>query len=288
MRFVKGYRDEGVLRESFNQLASDTFGINFEKWYELGFWTEKYEPYSFADGNKVVSNVSVNKINMVINGEMKSAIQIGTVMTHPDYRGKGLSAALMYKVLEDYQDTDLIYLFANSSVLDYYPKFGFRSIQEHQTIVKLVGHGKGLPLKKLDVGKEEDLDLIYKLAQRKVPVSGTFSSTGTAELQMFYCTYVFPNDVYYLPEEETVILMKVEGTTLYIFDVISPKELDMEEMIQKIAPQEVKEVHFHFTVQNSSENFITKTFKGDEVLFVKTANGLVLPETIKHPITSQA
>ncbi|WP_421381386.1 GNAT family N-acetyltransferase [Bacillus salacetis] len=287
-RFIKGYRDDDVLRKSFNQLALDTFGISFEKWYKLGFWTDKYEPYSFAEGNNIIANVSVNKINLIISGERKSAIQIGTVMTHPDYRGKGLSGALMNKVMEDFQDVDLIYLFANSTVLDYYPKFGFRSVGEQQPVMKLSGSGEGITLQKLDADNKEDLSFIHKLAERKVPVAKTFSTTDTAELLLFYCTYVFPDDIYYWAEEETVILMKKEGSILHLFDVISPKEIDLKVLATEIATPEIKEVHFHFTFQNSSENFTTVPFKGDEVLFVKTANGLVLPETFKHPITSQA
>ncbi|MGD6968452.1 GNAT family N-acetyltransferase [Rossellomorea vietnamensis] len=114
--FVKGYRDNISLRKSFNSLASQVFGIDFEKWYERGFWTGKYEPYSLVDGDKVIANVSVNKINLIIEGERKGAVQLGTVMTHKDYRGKGLSGVLMRNVLEEFKDVDLIYLFANSTV----------------------------------------------------------------------------------------------------------------------------------------------------------------------------
>lgn len=42
--FVKDYKDNEYLRNSFNQLASNTFGIEFESWYQHGYWTEKYQP----------------------------------------------------------------------------------------------------------------------------------------------------------------------------------------------------------------------------------------------------
>ncbi|MGM0843832.1 MAG: hypothetical protein ACQEUT_02560 [Bacillota bacterium] len=63
--FVKGYRG------SFNSLAFQTFSINFEKWYELGFLKNKYDPYSLVDGKKVIANVLVNKIHMIIEGKRK-------------------------------------------------------------------------------------------------------------------------------------------------------------------------------------------------------------------------
>ena len=33
MEIRKDYRDEKILRDSFNALAEETFGLNFENWY---------------------------------------------------------------------------------------------------------------------------------------------------------------------------------------------------------------------------------------------------------------
>jgi predicted N-acetyltransferase YhbS len=100
--FKKDYKNNEKLRNSFNTLASMVFGINFEKWYKLGLWNERYIPFSYVEGEQVIANVSVNLLDFVVNGKEKKAIQIGTVMTHPDYRNRGLSASLINKVLEEY------------------------------------------------------------------------------------------------------------------------------------------------------------------------------------------
>ncbi len=285
--FVKGCRDNADLRGSFNTLAAQVFGINFESWYNKGFWTDKYEPYSFLDGDKVIANVSVNRINMMVEGERKRAVQLGTVMTHKDYRGKGLSGALMRKVLEDYQYVDAMYLFANSTVLDFYPKFGFHAVEEQQPVMKLAGGGEGVLLNKLDGQKEEDIRFIFQCAEKRIPLTRRFTTTDAAELLMFYCTYVFPQNIFFWPEEEMIILMDVEGETLHIFDIITSKEVDLQAAAAKIAPPEVRKVNFHFTVPTGSQ-ITTEAFRGDEVLFVKPSKEFVLPENFKHPITSQA
>ncbi|MBO0436646.1 hypothetical protein [Vagococcus fluvialis] len=49
-RLVKGIKEQEELRQSFNQLAEDTFEINFIEWYESGYWGENYMPYSLVDG----------------------------------------------------------------------------------------------------------------------------------------------------------------------------------------------------------------------------------------------
>jgi hypothetical protein len=86
LKFVKVYKYDEVLRKSFNELASTVFGISFECWYQKGYWTEKYVPFSYIYDDKVVANVLVNKLDLIINDEKMRSLQIGTVMTHPSYR----------------------------------------------------------------------------------------------------------------------------------------------------------------------------------------------------------
>lgn len=68
-KFVKDYRDNPVLRSSFNRLAEKTFCLDFEPWYQHGFWTEKYNPYSIVYNGEVVSSISVSQMEFTKNGE---------------------------------------------------------------------------------------------------------------------------------------------------------------------------------------------------------------------------
>ena len=86
---ISNYRDNKELRDSFNELAGKVFGLNFEGWYQNGFWKENYNPYSVVVDGKVVSNVSVNQCSMNYDGRVVKLLQLGTVMTDPDYRGRG-------------------------------------------------------------------------------------------------------------------------------------------------------------------------------------------------------
>lgn len=111
----------------------DKYGFDFEEWYQNGYWKDRYIPYALLDGNNVITNVSVNIIDFFVMGEKKTCIQIGTVMTDKEYRNQGLNRFLMKKVLEEWRERcDVIYLFANDSVLNFYPKFGFVSVPEYQ------------------------------------------------------------------------------------------------------------------------------------------------------------
>lgn len=69
--FMKNYKNNEVLRKSFFELAVNTFEINFEDWYQQGYWGERYIPYSYVDGDQVIANVSVNILELIIHGEKK-------------------------------------------------------------------------------------------------------------------------------------------------------------------------------------------------------------------------
>lgn len=130
-RIVKGYRADDALRRSFDALAQRTFGLTFEDWYQNGFWGDDYVPYSVVVDGAVAANVSVNRTDFVLDGEKKRFIQLGTVMADERYRGRGMIRRLMAEVERDCAGkADGVYLFANDTVLDFYPKFGFRRAAE--------------------------------------------------------------------------------------------------------------------------------------------------------------
>lgn len=289
--FVKGYREQHKLRKSFNELAKLVFGIQFESWYEKGYWTDKYIPFSYTDRNQIVANVSVNIIDLVVEGKIKRAIQIGTVMTHPDYRGLGLSRKLMNKVLEEYSGKcDIMYLFANDTVLDFYPKFGFEALDETVFSIRYPSSQKNskASVRKLSGESDEDLQFIYNFSQKRVPVSRVFGTIHTEELLQFYCIVAFPNNIYFLVDEEIIVLYQENNEhELHIYDVVSQKEVNLEKVVNSITTEHTKNVIFHFTVDNH-DRLPLETKKNNNGLFVRKEGEFLLPVQFKHPITSQA
>src|SRR5574344_952706 len=100
----KNYRDDKQLRDSFNELSEKTFGLSFENWYQNGYWKDNYNPYSVIVDGKVVANVSVNRINTMMSGEKKYFIQLGTVMTDEEYRGRGCIREIQKENDKEYDD----------------------------------------------------------------------------------------------------------------------------------------------------------------------------------------
>ncbi|MBS4194223.1 GNAT family N-acetyltransferase [Lederbergia citri] len=289
LRLIKDYKNDECLRKSFNELATDIFGIDFEEWYQKGFWDSDYVPFSYAVGDKVIANVSVNILNLIIDGETKKAVQIGTVMTHPDYRNKGLSANLMQNVLEEYGEmSDYIYLFANQSVLDFYPKFGFGAVDEYEFSMKYrPEENSAVNRRKLDVKNPEDLNFIKEFVSTRIPLSQTFSTDHTLGIFMFHCLNVFPEDIYFLEKENVIVLFKIEHDHLHIFDIVSKNEYDIQQILHVIADNDTRKIIFHYTPDYPNIQVEWKKYSGSEVLFVKSKHSR-FPSRIKHPITSQA
>lgn len=107
--YIKGYRDNENLRDGLNKLTEETYGFNFRKWYEAGYWGEGYIPYSLLDDDKLVANVSVNIMKINILGEEKNYIQIGTVIIQDVFMDKEIDLNIVIDLLMN-EDTKIIRL----------------------------------------------------------------------------------------------------------------------------------------------------------------------------------
>ncbi len=270
--FANDYRDNNKLRNSFNELTRKIFGFDFEQWYNGGYWQERFIPYSLIDGNTVVSNVSVNILDFMVLGEQKRYIQLGTVMTDITYRGQGLSRILMEKVLSDWQNKcNMIYLFANDRVLNFYSKFGFSKANEYKC-TKIVTK-KNLPcaVRKLDMSLENDKDLLYQTASHSIGLS-KISMMDKANLIMFYCTYFMRDDVYYIDKYDTIVIAKYDEGTLFLQDIFSTNQILVDRVIDAMLNEQTNKVVLGFTPIDASSYEISLVKEEDTTLFIKTDN----------------
>ena len=118
-----------------------------------------------------------------LDGRRRTYLQLGTVMTHPDYRGMGLSRFLMEWILQNWSDRcDGIYLFANDTVLDFYPKFGFLPAAEAQ-IFSPSSPQQPIPLRRINPDNPKDRALLIQSYRRSNPFSA-FSMENNEGLEL--------------------------------------------------------------------------------------------------------
>lgn len=170
-QFDYDYKNTDFRREALNRMTKETWGFSFERWYQNGFWPDSCVPYSLFDLQKMVSHVTATIFTFALEGKTLKALQLGTVMTDPDYRGRGLSCWLIDRVLEDFeQQVDFVFLYANDSVLDFYPKFGFKRAPEFFAVAEQTDKDRITANKanihKLNVTQQQDQQILMRIASQ--------------------------------------------------------------------------------------------------------------------------
>ncbi len=265
--FAKEFKHDQNLRRSFNQLTEVIFGFNLEDWYQDGLWGDYYIPYSLLHCDQVISNISVNRIEFDIENKRKVGIQIGTVMTDEKYRQRGLNRFIMEQVMNEWKDhADFIYLFANDTVLDFYPKFNFQKIEEYQHAKTIGTQSASMSLKKLNMEDQTDQALLMKMVKESVPIS-QISMQNNVSLIMFYCNWFKKNSVFYIEELNAITIAEFKGDTLYLDDVFSTKPLDINDVIQTMADERIAQVVLGFTPLDET-GFDKHLLKGTDTLFM--------------------
>ena len=137
MELITNYMRDDTYRHMLNDLTQKVFGFDFESWVTNGYFEGDYIPFSLMEDGKFVANVSANRMAFIQNGSVRNYIQIGTVMTDPEYRKQGLASKLMKRVIEEYeQDCDGIYLFGDLSAIGFYQKMNFRIENQYRYFIK--------------------------------------------------------------------------------------------------------------------------------------------------------
>ncbi|QBA63986.1 GNAT family N-acetyltransferase [Muriicola soli] len=287
--FAKDFKHDQEIRTSFNALTEATFDFNFENWYQNGYWIDNYIPYSLLHKNKVISNVSVNKMEFIIENEKKAAIQIGTVMTDKAYRNRGLSQYIMKQVINEWKDkSDFIYLFANDSVLDFYPKFGFEIVDEYQYSTAPRSTNTLKPsFKKLNIDDKNDRELFLSLVNDSRPIS-KLSMQNNISLIMFYCSSFKKNSIYYLEQLKAAILMHIADGTLYLDDVFSKEGVKLKDVIQFITDTTIKRVVLGFTPLDETDYQRSLLKTGDTLFVIKDKADYFKNKKWRFPVLSHA
>ena len=251
--FTDQVRQDAAVRESFFDLARIVFGLDFAPWHDFGGWGQRYIPHALLLDGKVVANVSVNLIDFTLDGTPRRLVQLGTVMTHPDHRGQGLSAFLMHEVLSRWRDRcDGIYLFANGSVLDFYPRFGFLPAQGYLPTASAPADAAPLSLQPLDPFDPAHRDTLLA-AYRKGNPHSRFVMADDPDLFWFYLSGPLRGGAYLLPDGETVVLAEEDDGSILLYDVFGPARYPFPQILSAVTKGAPMSVRLGFTPKTEGD-----------------------------------
>lgn len=281
------YQEESGLRGSFNDLAKTVFGLDFEAWHRAGYWTDRYRPYSLVREGKVVANVSVSPMDLRCMGKELHYLQIGTVMSDPAERGRGLIHFLMARVLTDWKGKcDGVYLFANRETLEFYPRFGFTKAREFRhTLPVQPSEGKSATVRRLIPELSQDKALLLKSYQKGNPY-GLLQWEHNPGLLFFHCGGGLREHVYYLPQYDLVAVAEYDGSTLYCHELLGPRGPELEEVLSALARPETEKAVLGFTPRAGSRCSVRPLLGGETLFTLGSAGDLFHRYQMRFPTLS--
>lgn len=290
MNFIKGdaVRHNLQLKESFFKLANDTFGLDFEQWDEQGYWNDTYSPYVFEVGGEIVANVSTSSGTMILDGRQYKAVQIGTVMTNPKFQGKGLSRQLMEKVMKDHVNAHIIYLFANKTVLDFYPKFGFETrIQSTFTVDRKDIEAVHTEVKKVNLDDKPTRNVFYETTVFRKPVSQKMSMVQNENIVMFHALTQYRDCIYYVPKFQAFVILNETAEYAELIDVISKEQVGVQEILGCL-PIQSEKIRVCFTPDNLKIPVMQDLLIDEGAMFVKVQKDIMYPNNLLYPYSGLA
>ncbi len=286
--FIKNYQSNDKQRLAFNRLAVETFDIDFENWFQGRHWNDRYICYAYWD-NKILSNASLNLMDLIIQGSQVKAIQIGTVMTHPDHRGKGLVTDLINRIIHDYADlANFFYLFCESELTTFYERFGFKELPQSSfwaDIDPIESHKS--QIRKLDFSKADNRKLANQLLIKRTPLSLTFGVNNAEHIVSWYTYNMLNNNFHYCPDEDMILVFEKQKHVVHLYDIISSQSVKFEQILNYISGPKINKVEFHFTPDKLDIQYITEAIQCSDKLMIK-ADSFNMTTPFKHPITARA
>ena len=256
-----------AYQRRLNALLSPIF-FDFTFWYDLNLWDERYESYGLALDNEdgpIVSNICVFKTKLLWRGKPTEALSVGAVCTDPQHRGKGYARLLMEHVMARYPNTPM-YLSANESVLDFYPRFSFRPVGEKLPVLVCAIDNPCPPVKLAF----DDPKVARYVRERKV-FSNVLDCANTDSITMFHIHLgPYKACLYEIPACQTLVVASQEGATLCLHGLFALRPVRWEELAAHLPFAGVGRVEFGFVPDGLNAPFHWEEFDGDP-LFVRGA-----------------
>ncbi len=279
--------DKTSVNEYLNFIQWVFPGAKFLEWWEKGFWKDQYKPFAILGSGKILSNVTVCLMDVIIHGQSYKAVQIGAVGTIPEYRNQGLSRILMEYVLNKYEDkVDLFFLFANESVLEFYTKFGFRKIKEKIFTLDSQIPDVKYSSRKLNLQNSRDYKLVQDLINQRNDITRIFGAENYGCITMWHIFNNYKNNLYYLEEEDAIILKTEKRNEMYIREIIFHEPFEVLPALSKIIESDRIEKIFYYFPPDQIRFPYNKESYHNSHLFIKS-NLEFDGDLLKFPETAQ-
>jgi hypothetical protein len=185
----------------------------------------------------------------IVNGEACRVAQVSGVGTLPEYRLRGLNRRLHQIALAQALPAHrFAFLFADDEAIPFYRKCGFRPVAAHAVVVPLPATAASPGgIEKIDFSAPGMRHVLYALASKRAPISHVFS-THNPKLVMYHLLYRFRDHLWFVQALDAVLLMKIEGPTATVYDILAHQLPRFGELAAVLAAAGALEAEFRFPV----------------------------------------
>ncbi|MEW6056486.1 MAG: GNAT family N-acetyltransferase [Bdellovibrionota bacterium] len=243
------YWNDLKARKAFQEFIVTIHNLDFTKWQAAGFWDDDYIPFTYFEGEKIVSSACIYTMPAIVNGRKTKVAQVSGVGTLPEYRRRGLNRRLTEVALDwAFQEHEFVFLFSDVEAIPFYQKCGFRPVNDYAEVTKLPATRPRAGLRKREIvvdRRDQTLKLLYELACEREPISDAFSNSNP-KLLMFHALYSLREHIYFIEELRVVIFLKREPGRTIVFDVLARKLPSFDELYPYLATGSAEEFEFRF------------------------------------------
>jgi predicted N-acetyltransferase YhbS len=221
-------------------------GLDFRLWAERGGWDSRYEVFAMVERGRILATVGRSRMDFVIDDMDVPGFQLGAVATHVERRHEGLSRRLIECVLDERDDADRpIILFANDTVLDFYPRFGFKRMRQKRFITTIALDPAGPRARLFAIENQSDRLRLAHLCARAEAPGRAFSARNYYSILLWHLTYR-TIQAFWLDDVGGFVVTEASGGRLVVHDCIADRQFDLLAALPHLITEPVPEVEFGF------------------------------------------
>jgi len=260
--------------------------VDFRPWYLRGGWTPAYEAHAMAQDGELVANVSVMRMRVLVAGREVRGAQLGAVGSVPEVRRQGLMRPLLERVLAELEaEVELVFLYANDGVLDFYPRFGFRQVRESVFELAVALDPAPTPAPRLVLDEPAQRAAWLAACATSLPPTERFGMRDYGAAALWHACAFYRNDLHFLEAEGAYVVAVHRGDTLHLLDLAAPRRFDLLAVVPRLIREPIARIRFGFCPERWCPT-ASVVEPSEEALFVRGT--LELPDApFKLPMLAQ-
>lgn len=221
-----------------NEVIGNTFESPYITYQDSSYIPNTNSSYSVYSKGKIVAYAEIKLFNFETNQLFPYKQPFGLIILDIEFKNKWINDYLVKRMQEDYQDnTEGFLILANPILINASQLSNLYPVKELLPTKHIRATNAVTVVDKLNLDSDLHLKLFenyaqYWLTNKKIAIS-------PYGLELYY-TFLYSelglkDNIYYFPELSAIAIAKHIGRTLYLYDVFSIVEIDLDIVIKSLS-----------------------------------------------------